>query len=104
MVPLKALHISMQTKVRLVKALVFPVITYGCESWTIRKNERRIFFLIDAFELCCWSRILRIPWTARTTNRSVLEEIKPEISLEGVIAKQANKRTSADLLRTHDKS
>ena len=83
---MKDKEISMRTKVRLVKALVFPVMMYGCESWTIRKSERR---KIDAFELWCWRRILRIPWTARRTNKSVLKEIKPEISLEGMIAKQA---------------
>ena len=73
---MKDKDISMHTENRLVKALVFPVTMYGCKSWTIRKSERR---KIDAFELWCWCRILRIPWTVRKTNKSVLEEIKPEI-------------------------
>ena len=74
----------MPTKVRLVKAMVFPVVMYGCESWTLKKAECRG---IDAFELCCWRRLLRVPWTARRSNQSVLKEISPEYSLEGVMLK-----------------
>jgi len=72
------------TKVRLVKARVFPVVMYGCESWTVKKAERR---RIDAFELWCWRRLLRIPWTARRSNQSILKEISPGISLEGMMLK-----------------
>ena len=71
-------------KVRLVKALAFPIVVYGCESWTIRKAER---LRIDAFELWCWRRLLRVPWTARRSNQSILEEISPEHSLEGLMLK-----------------
>ena len=71
----------MSTKVSLVKAMVFPVVMYGCESWTIQKAECR---RIDAFELWCWRRLLRVPWTARTSNQSILKEISPEYSLEGL--------------------
>ena len=78
--------ISVPTKVRLVKALVFPVMMYSCESWTIRKSERK---KIDAFELWCWRRLLRIPWTERRTNKSILDELRAETSLEGMIIKQA---------------
>ena len=74
----------MLTKVRLVKAMVFPVVMYGCESWTIKKAECR---RIDAFELWCWSRLLRVPWTARRSNQSILKEISPGCSLEGLILK-----------------
>ena len=74
----------MPTKVRLVKAMVFPVVMYGCESWTVKKVERR---RIDAFELWCWRRPLRVPWTARRSNQSILKETKPEDSLEGLILK-----------------
>ena len=74
----------MQTKVRLVKAMVFPVIMYGCESWTVKKAEHR---RIDAFELCCWSRLLRVPWNARRLNQSILKEISPGCSLEGLMLK-----------------
>ena len=74
----------MPTKVPLVKAMVFPVIMYGCESWTVKKVERR---RIDAFELWCWRRLLRVPWTARRPNQSVLKEISPGISLEGMMLK-----------------
>ena len=73
----------MPTKVHLVKATVFPVVTYGCESWTIKKAERTI----DAFELWCWRRLLRVPWTARRSNQSILKEIRPEYSLEGLMLK-----------------
>ena len=74
----------MPTKVRLVKAMVFPVVMYGCESWTMKKAERQ---RIDAFELWCWRRLLRVPWTARRSNQSVLKEISPGISLEGMMLK-----------------
>ena len=81
---LKSRDITLPTKGRLVKAMVFPVVMYGCESWTIKKAECR---RIDAFELWCWSRLLRVPWTARRSNQSVLKEISPEYSLEGLILK-----------------
>ena len=71
-------------KVRLVKPMVFPVVMYGCESWTIKKAEHRI---IDAFELWCWRRLLRVPWTARRSNQSILKEIRPGCSLEGLMLK-----------------
>ena len=71
-----------QKKVPLVKALVFPVVMYGCENWTIQKAEHR---RIDAFELWCWRRLLRVPWTARRSNQSILKEISPQYSLEGLI-------------------
>ena len=74
----------MPTKVHLVKAMVFPVVTYGCEIWTVKKAERR---RIDAFELWCWRRLLRVPWTARRSNQSILKEINPGISLEGMMLK-----------------
>ena len=74
----------MPTKVRLVKAMVFPVVLYGCESWTVKKAERR---RIDAFELLCWRRLLRVPWTARRSNQSIVKEISPGISLEEMILK-----------------
>ena len=74
----------MPTKIRLVKAMVFPVIMYGCESWTVKKDER---WRIDAFELWCWRRLLRVPWTARGSNQSILKEISPEYSLEGLMLK-----------------
>ena len=74
----------MPTKVRLVKTMVFPVVMYGCESWTVKKAECR---RIDAFELCCWRRLLRVPWTARRSNQSILKEISPGFSLEGLMLK-----------------
>ena len=74
----------MPTKVHLVKAMVFPVVTYGCESWTVKKAERR---RIDAFELWCWRKLLRVPWTARRSNQSILKEISPGCSLEGLMLK-----------------
>ena len=80
----KSRDITLPTKVRLVNAMVFPVLMYGCESWTVKKAERR---RIDAFELWCWRRILRIPWTARRSNQSILKEISPGISLEGMMLK-----------------
>ena len=81
---LKSRHITLPTKVRLVKAMVFPVVMYGCESWTAKKAEHR---RIDAFELWCWRRLLRVPWTARRSNQSILKEISPEYSLEGLMLK-----------------
>ena len=81
---LKSRNITLPTKARLVIAMVFPVVMYGCESWTIKKAERR---RIDAFELWCWRRLLRVPWTARISNQSILKEISPEYSLEGLILK-----------------
>ena len=78
--------ISVPTKVQLVEASVFPVMMYGCESWTFRKSERK---KIDAFELWCWRRSLRIPWTERRTNKSLLDELRTETSLEGMIIKRA---------------
>ena len=81
---LKSRDITLLTKVHLVKAMVFPVVMYGCESWTIKKAEpQRIY----AFELWCWRRLLRVPWTARTSNQSILKEISPEYSLEGLMLK-----------------
>ena len=77
---LKSRDIALPTKVRLVKAMVFPVVMYGCESWTVKKAER---WRIDAFEPWCWRRLLRVPWTARRSNQSILKEINPEYSLEG---------------------
>ena len=76
--------ITLPTKVHLGKAMVSPVVMYGCESWTVKKAECR---RIDAFELCCWRRLLRIPWTARRSNQSILKEISPGISLEGMLLK-----------------
>ena len=81
---LKSRYITLPTKVHLVKAMVFPVVTYGCESWTIKKAEH---WRIDAFELRCWRRLLRVPWTARRSNQSILKEISPEYSLEGLMLK-----------------
>ena len=81
---LKSRDITLPTKVCLVKAMVFPVVTYGCESWTIKKAEH---WRIDVFELCCWRRLLRVPWTARRSNQSILKEISPECSLEGLMSK-----------------
>ena len=81
---LKNRDLTLPTKVRLVKAMVFPAFMYGCESWTVKKAERQ---RIDAFELWCWRRLLRVPWTARRSNQSILKEISPEISLEGMMLK-----------------
>ena len=81
---LKSRDITLPTKVCLVKAIVFPVVMYGCESWTIKKAECQS---IDAFELWCWRRLLRVPWTARRSNQSILKEISPVYSLEGLILK-----------------
>ena len=80
----KSRDITLPTKVRLVKAMYFPVVMYGCESWTVKKDEHR---RIDAFELWCWRRLLRIPWTARRSNQSILKEISPGCSLEGLMLK-----------------
>ena len=80
----KSRDITLPTKVRLVKAMVFPVVMYGCESWTVKKAERR---RIDAFELWCWRRLLRVPWTARRSNQSILKEISPGCSLERMMLK-----------------
>ena len=81
---LKSRDITLLTKVRLVKAMVFPVVIYGCESWIVKKAECR---RIDAFELWCWRRLLRVPWTARISNQSILKEISPGCSLEGMMLK-----------------
>ena len=81
---LKSRDITLSTKVHLIKAIVFPVVMYRCESWTIKKTEHR---RIDAFELWCWIRLLRVPWTARRSNQAILKEISPEYSLEGLILK-----------------
>ena len=80
----KSRDITLSTKVHLVRAMVFPVVMYGCKSWTTKKAERR---KIDAFELWCWRRLLRVPWTARRSNQSILKEISPGCSLEGLILK-----------------
>ena len=81
---LKSRGITLPTKVHLVKAMVFPVVMYGCESWPVKKAEHR---RIDAFELWCWRRLLRVPWTARRSNQSILKEISPGYSLEGLMLK-----------------
>ena len=81
---LKSRDITLPTKVHLVKIMVFPVVTYGCESWTRKKAERQ---RIDAFELWCWRRLLRVPWTARRSSQSILKEVSPECSLEGLMLK-----------------
>ena len=81
---LKSRAFTLPTKVRVVKAMVFPIVMYGCESWTIKKTERQ---RIDAFELWCWRRLLRVPWTSRRSNQSILKEISPEYSLERLMLK-----------------
>ena len=81
---LKSRDITLPTKVRLVKVMVFPVVMYGCESWTVKKAEHQ---RIDAFELWCWRRLLRVPWTARRSNQTILKDINPGISLEGMMLK-----------------
>ena len=81
---LKSRDITLPTKICLVRAMFFPVVMYGCENWTIKKAEHQ---RIDAFELCCWRRLLRVPWTARRSNLSILKEISPEYSLEGLMLK-----------------
>ena len=83
---IKSKDITLPTKVHLVKAMVFPVVMYGCESWPIRKAEHR---KIDAFEMRCWRRLLRVPWTARRSNQSILKELSPEYSLEGLTDAEA---------------
>ena len=94
----KSRDITLPTKVRLVKAMVFPVVRYGGESWTVQKTEHQ---RIDAFELWCWSKLLRVPWTARTSNQSILKEISPGISLEGVMLK-LKLQYSGHLMRSVD--
>ena len=79
---LKSIDITLPTKINLVKAMVFPMVMYGCESWTIKKAEHQ---RIDVFELWCWRRLLRVPWTARRSNQSILKEISPKYSLEGLM-------------------
>ena len=81
---LKSRDITLPTKLHIVKAMVFPVVMYGCESWTVKKAERQ---RIDAFELWCWRRLLRVPWTARRSNQSIVKEISPGISLKGMMLK-----------------
>ena len=81
---LKSRDITLPTKVHLAKAMVFPVVVYGCESWTIKKAEHR---RIDAFELWCWRRLLRVPWAVRRSNQSILKEVSPKYSLEGLMLK-----------------
>ena len=81
---LKSRDITLPTKVHIVKAMIFPIVMYGCESWTIKKAEHQ---RTDAFELWCWRRLLRVPWTARRSNQSILKEISPEYSLEGLMLK-----------------
>ena len=93
----KSRDITLSTKARLVKAMVFPVVVYGCESWTVKKAEHR---RIDAFELWCCRRLLRVPWTARRSNQSILKEISPGISLEGMMLKLSTLSTSCEEL-TH---
>ena len=93
---LKCRDISLPTKVHLVKAMAFPVVVYGCESWTIKKAERQ---RIDAFELWCWRRLLRVPWTARRSNQSILKEISPGGSLEGLMLKLKLQYLPADAER-----
>ena len=95
---LKSKDITLPTKVRLVQAMVFLVVMYGCESWTIKKAEHR---RIDVFELWCWRRLLRVPWTARRSNQSILKEISPGCSLEGLILK-LNLQYFGHLLRRAD--
>ena len=89
---LKSRDITLPTKVHLVKAIIFPVIMYGCESWTVKKAERQ---RIDAFELWYWGRLLRVPWTARRSNQSILKEISPGISLEGIMLKLKLRRVDS---------
>ena len=94
----KSRDITLPTKVSLVKAMVFPVVMYGCESWTIKKAECR---RIDAFELWCWRRLLRVPWTARRSNQSILKEISPEYSLEELMLKMKLQYFGHLMKRTH---
>ena len=94
----KSRDITLPIKFRLVKAMVFPVVMYGCESWTTKKAERR---RIEAFELWCWRRLLRVPWTARRSNQSILKEISPEYSLEGLMLKLKLQYFGHLMRRTH---
>ena len=94
---LKSRHVTLPTKVHLVKAMVFPLVMYGCDSWTIKKAEH---WRIDAFELWCWRRLLRVPWTARRSNQSIPREISPEYSLEGVMLKLKLQSFSHRMQRT----
>ena len=94
----KSRDITLPTKVSLVKAMVFPVVMYGCESWTIKRAEHQ---RIDAFELWCWRRLLRVPWTARSSNQSILKEISPEYSLERLMLK-LKLQSFAHLMRRAD--
>ena len=94
---LKSIDVTLPTKVRLVEAMVFPVVMYVCESWTIKKAERR---RIDAFELWCWRRLLRVLWTTRRFNQSILKEISPEDSLEGLVLKLKLEYFGLLILRT----
>ena len=95
---LKRRDIALPTKVRLVKAMVFSVVMYGCESWTVKKAKRR---RIDAFELWCWRRLLRVPWTARRSNQAILKKISPEYSLEGLMLKLQLEYFGHLMRRTH---
>ena len=95
---LKSRDITLPTKVRFIKAMVFPVVMYGCENWTIKKAEHQ---RIDAFELWCWRRLLRVPWTTRRSNQSILEEISPEYSLEGLMLKLKLQYFGHLMWRTH---
>ena len=95
---LKRRDLTLPTKVRLVKAMVFPVVMYGCESWTVKKAECR---RIDAFELWCWKRLLSVPWAAKRSNQSILKEINPEYSLEGLMLK-LNLQNFGHLMRRTD--
>ena len=95
---LKSRDITLPTKVHIVKAMVFPVVMYGCESWTVKKAERR---RIDAFELWCWRRLLRVIWTARRSNKSILKEISTEYSLEGLMLKLKLQYFGHLMLRTY---
>ena len=94
---LKNRESTLPTKVHLVKGMVFPVVMYGCESWTIKKAEHR---RIDAFELWCWRRLLHVPWTAKTSNQSILKEISPEYSLEGLMLKLKLQNFGPSMQRT----
>ena len=98
---LKSRDITLPTKIRLVKAMVFPVVMYGCESWTMKKAERQ---KVDAFELWCWRRLLRVPWTARRSNQSILKEITPGCSLEGLMLKLKLLQYFGHLMRRVDSS
>ena len=95
----KSRDITLPTKVRLVKAMVFPVVMYGCESWSIKKAECR---RIDAFELWCWRRLLRVSWTARRSNQSILKEISPGCSLEGLMMLKLQRQYFGHLMRRED--